>query len=428
MRIHACLILLILMGAFGGVAAAQTTSTSTSSTSFSQVVITQTTVSPGVFMTGDTGTISITIQNNGADEVDIARATLFTDGVTLLNPDAYDQVIALGPDNSRTFTFNVQATGAPGLYEPQFYADFQGAGSMTSYVPLQIDNTNLQVAVANIPSYFGTNRENQITLQVSNPRDDNLSSITITPSGDGVRSLQNTYFVGDLGPGQSTQAVFSVIPSQETNLTFTTTYRNGINSHSTNLVIPILIDNSRVSADLVVNDITLTPKGGSYEIDGDVTNGGVDQALAVVVTVDSPAQPVDPYPSYVIGTLAVDDFSSFSVTFSGQALSTVPLLVQWKDSDGNSYQNTVEVNLRTATISGSTAGTVTRVAGGGGGGPFGFFGGGRGGLEIPIIPIVIIVVIAVVLVYAWRKGYLDRILKRGKGKQGNQGNQQQVRR
>jgi hypothetical protein len=50
----------------------------------------------------------------------------------------------------------------------------------------------------------------------------------------------------------------------------------------------------------------------------------------------------------------------------------------------------------------------------------GFFGGGRGGLQIPFVPIIIIVVIAVVLVYGWRKGYLDRILKRGKGKQGNQ--------
>jgi hypothetical protein len=46
------------------------------------------------------------------------------------------------------------ATGEPGLYEPKFYVDFQGQGSMSSYIPLQIDNTELQVSVANIPDYF----------------------------------------------------------------------------------------------------------------------------------------------------------------------------------------------------------------------------------------------------------------------------------
>ncbi len=424
MRIRACLILLLLMLACGGAASAQSTSTSTStsttSTSFSQVVITQATVDPGVFMNGDIGTITVTLQNNGADEVDIARATLFTEGVILLNPDAYDQLIALGPGNSRTFTFNVQANGAPGLYEPQFYADFEGSGSLASYVPLQIDNTELQVAVANIPNdgFFSTNREDQITLQVSNPRTDNLSSIIITPSGDGVRSLQSSYFVGNLGPGQTAQAVFNVIPSQETNLTFTTTYENGINSHSTDLVVPILIDNGRVNANLVVNDLTLTPKGGgSYEIDGDVTNSGTDTANAVVVTIQSPAIPVDPYPNYAIGTLNVDDFSSFSLTFTGPALTSVPILVQWMDTDGNSYQNVVDADLRTIATG---AGSQTRIVTAAGGGPFSFFSGGRGGLSIPFVPIIIIIVIAVVLVVAWRKGYFDRVLKRGKGKQGNQ--------
>ncbi|HUK92553.1 MAG TPA: hypothetical protein VLU98_00795, partial [Methanomicrobiales archaeon] len=256
--------------------------------------------------------------------------------------------------------------------------------------------------------------------------------ITITPSGSGVRTLQSNYFVGDLGPGATTQVVFDVIPSQETdtNLTFQTTYRNGVNVHTTDTVVPILIDNSRRSADLVVNDVQLTSSGGSYVLNGDITNGGVDDAQAVIVSVQSPATPVDPYPSYVVGSLAVGDFSSFSVTFTAQGLTSVPVLVQWKDSDGNAYQNTVDVNLRTATVggaAGSTGAAAAVAARGGGGGPFGFFGGGRGGLSIPFVPIIIIIVIAVVLIAAWRKGAFDRFLKKGKGKQGNQGNQQPKR-
>jgi hypothetical protein len=411
MKPHAILILLILIAALGGAASAQTTSTS-----FSQVVISKTVINPGVFMTGDVGTITVTVQNTGTEAIPIARATLFTDGIALLNPGAYDQVITLGPNNSRDFSFSVQATGTGGLYQPKFYLDFQGSGSMSFYVPLQIDNNGLQVSVGSVPDYFATGRTDQVTLLVGNPRDNNLTSITITPSGEGVRTIQSNYFVGDLGSGKSTEVVFNVIPSQPTNLTFHTTYRNGINVHSTDTVVPVLIDNSRRSADLVINNVKLTPSGGSYELDGDITNGGLDDAKSVVVTVASPAQPVDPYPSYVIGTLAVDDFSSFSVTFTAPALTSVPVLVQWKDSDGNSYQDIIDINLRTAAVSGSTGSSSSQARTAGGGGPAGFFGGGRG-LQIPFIPIIIIVVIAVILAIAWRKGVFARIRGKGKGKQ-----------
>ncbi len=420
MKLHAYLILLMLVASFGAVVSAQAASTSTSDTAYTQVVVSNIVVSPAVMMPGDTGTITVTVLNTATEAVPIARATLFTDGVVLLNPGAYDQLTNLGPGNTENFAFQVQATGAGGLYQPRFYMDFQGAGSLSSYIPLQIDTTGLQVSVASVPAYFASGRDDQITLRVGNPRSNNLSSITITPSGDGVRTLQNNYFVGDLGPGATTQVVFDVIPSQATTLTFHTTYRNGINPHSTDTQVPIQVDNSRRSADLIINNVKLTSTGGSSELDGDITNGGVDDAQAVIVSVQSPATPVDPYPAYVVGTLDVGDFSSFTLTYSAQALTSVPVLVQWKDSDGNSYQNTVNVNLRTAAIGGSTGSTGSTAAGaarGGGGGGF-LFGGGRG-VQFPITEIIIVIVIAIAGVVAWRKGLFAKILKRGKGKQGN---------
>jgi uncharacterized repeat protein (TIGR01451 family) len=393
-------------------------------------VVSKITVDPSVLMVGDKGTITVTVQNTGTEAVPVARATLFTDGVVLLNTGAYDTGLSLGPANSRDFTFQVQATGTGGLYQPRFYLDFQGAGSLNSYIPLQIDSTGLQVSVASVPDFFATGRSDQVTLRVGNPREDNLTGIIITPSGEGIRTIQSNYFVGDLGPGATTSVVFDVIPSQTTTLAFHTSYRNGINPHSTDTVVPILIDNSRRSADLVINNVKLTSSGGSSELDGDITNGGVDDAQAVIVSVQSPATPVDPYPSYVVGNLNVGDFSSFTLTFSGQALTTVPVLVQWKDSDGNSYQDTVEVNLRTAGPGGSTgsAGSAAAAAARGGGGGGFLFGGGRG-VQLPITEIIIVIIIAIAGIVAWRKGVIQKILKRGKGRQGNQqpGNQQSRR-
>jgi hypothetical protein len=306
------------------------------------------------------------------------------------------------------------------LYQPRFYLDFQGAGSLSSYIPLQIDNTGLQVSVASIPDFFATERSDQVTLRVGNPREDNLTGIIITPSGEGIRTIQSNYFVGDLGPGSSTEVVFDVIPSQPTTLTFHTSYRNGINAHSTDTEVSVQIDNSRRSADLVINNVKLTSSGGSSQLDGDITNGGLDDAKSVVVSIQSPATPVDPYPSYVVGTLAVDDFSSFTLTYSAQALTSVPILVQWKDSDGNSYQDTISINLRTAaTLGGTTGSTDSQAAGAARGGGGFLFGGGRG-MQLPITEIIIVIVIAIVGIVAWRKGVFSKILKRGKGKQGNQ--------
>ncbi|MDD1661606.1 MAG: hypothetical protein LUQ49_03985 [Methanomicrobiales archaeon] len=415
------MILLILVAISASAVSAQAASTSTSDSAFTQVVVSKITVDPSVLMGGDKGTITITVSNTGTEAVPIARATLYTDGVVLLNTGAYDTGMNLGPDNSRDFTFQVQATGTGGLYQPRFYLDFQGAGSMSAYIPLQIDNTGLQVSVASIPDFFATGREDQITLRVGNPRDDNLTGIVVTPSGDGIRTIQSNYFVGDLGPGASASVVFDVIPSQPTILTFHTNYRNGINIHTTDTEVPVRIDNSRRSADLVINNVKITSSGGNSELDADITNGGLDDAKSVVVSVQSPAVPVDPYPSYVVGTLAVDDFSSFTLTFSGSALTSVPILVQWKDSDGNSYQDTISINLRTAAPGGSAGTTDSQASGGarGGGGPFGFFGGGRGG-QLPITEILIVIVVAGAGIVAWRKGIISRILKGARGKQGKE--------
>ena len=416
MKLHAYLIILMLVAAFGAAASAQ----ASSDTAFSQVVISKVTINPQVMMVGDTGTITVTVQNTGTEAVDINRATLYTDGINLLNAGAYESLTTLGPGNTKDFTFLVSATGLGGFYQPKFYLDFRGSGFLSYLIPLRIDNTGLQVSVVDVPDFFATGRDDQITLRVGNPRDNNLTGITITPSGEGVRTIQSSYFVGDLGPGASTQVIFDAIPSRPTNLTFSTAYRNGINVHSTDTTVPIFIDNSRRSADLVINNVKLTSTGGSSQLDGDITNGGLDDAKSVVVSVQSPATPVDPYPSYVVGTLAVDDFSSFTLTFSAQALTSVPILVQWKDSDGNSYQDTININLRTATLGGTTGSTSSQAAGAARGGGGGFlFGGGRG-VQLPITEIIIVIAVAIIGIVAWRKGVFSKILKRGKGKQGNQ--------
>jgi len=63
------------------------------------------------------------------------------------------------------------------------------------------------------------------------------------------------------------------------------------------------------------------------------------------VTSLPPAEPADPYRSYVIGALKPDDFGSFTVTFNAQNQTEVPLKVSFKDTDGNIVTSTQNVTL-----------------------------------------------------------------------------------
>jgi hypothetical protein len=174
----------------------------------------------------------------------------------------------------------------------------------------------------------------------------------------------------------------------------------------------------------VVNSIEISSSKGTYTVEGDVTNAGLEEAKSIVVTVGNPATAVDPTKVYVIGSLEPDDFSTFEVTFTAQGSSTIPLQIRYKDGDGNSYEMTEQITLNSgeqseaASTSGdqqtamgpSGAGGMGGMGGPGGAGLFGVSGGGLG--AIPVIPIVFVVTAGVALAVLWRKGVLGKIRAR----------------
>jgi hypothetical protein len=154
-------------------------------------------------------------------------------------------------------------------------------------------------------------------------------------------------------------------------------------------------------------------------------------------------KPVEPYPNYAIGSLASDDFSSFTLTFTSDDLSAVPVQVQWKDAQGNTFSSTTTLDLRTAGagFAGSrTSGTGTGTGGftaggagnaaagsaagggfagnagganrGGGGGVFSF-GGGRGGGLSSFYPVIAggIIIVAGIVLYTKRKWIAGKLKK-----------------
>jgi hypothetical protein len=143
-----------------------------------------------------------------------------------------------------------------------------------------------------------------------------------------------------------------------------------------------------------------------------------------------PAKAVEPYAKYAIGSLASDDFSSFELTFTSSDLSSVPLVVQWKDADGNSFSATQNLNLDSTSGStsstrtgssgssgttGATAGSsATRTGGGapGGGSILGFGGSRGGGLSSFYLPIGLGVIVVVAVILWMKRKWIAAKLKR----------------
>ncbi|MDK2989627.1 MAG: hypothetical protein PWR16_1156, partial [Methanoculleus sp.] len=83
------------------------------------IAVVSSSLDPPVLMKGDTGTLTVAIQNTGAETVNIRSARLYGSGVVPLS-EPYPSVGELGAGNSKTFTFTVRADGGEGTFYPVF--------------------------------------------------------------------------------------------------------------------------------------------------------------------------------------------------------------------------------------------------------------------------------------------------------------------
>lgn len=421
MNLKRCLIYtclgLCLMGLLASPALAEN-STMTGSIA-GQLTVKSVEINPQVLMQDDIGIITVTVANTGTESISIRGAELSGKEFTTLNYQMYAATTTIGKGNSMDFTFTIRADPPEGVYYLRFYLDL-GTESFRSYIPVRVENTPVKVAVLDRPDEFSSGVKEKITILVGNPRDNALNGVTIAPSGDGFLSTQTAVFIGDLGPGQLREVTFDVSPQREGTLQFTVNYRNGINQHSANVTVPVTFGTNKLAARPMINNIEIASTGTAWTLSADVTNAGLSDACAIIVTTGDPAVPTDPYPVYIVGTLEPDDFASFDLNFRvAPGTEAVPVIVRYKDANGNDFSQTYTVNLRNAATnstgtgrSGGTLpqGTADGFAQGRTPGLFGGFGSGLG--KIPLLEIALAIVAAALLVIAWQKGWAGRVISR----------------
>lgn len=364
-------------------------------TAVGQVSVTSLSMEPAVLMPSDTAVVTVTVRNSGSVSVPIGATQIMgVNEIYSSNDKAYNSVGNLGPGDVMTFTFPIKSNGAIGTFYPTFYMDFLGGGlgSLKYTFPVQVDNTQLSVALINQPDAFGQSRNEKVTVRVGNPRANALNGIQIMVSGDGVSAKQTTYFVGKLEPDQYVDAELTVVVDKPTDLSFDVHYRNGQNIHTNSVQIPVELGERKVKAEMVLNNIVVTNKGTYMQVTGDVNNAGLEDAKSVTITT-SRATPAEPYKSYVVGALEPDGLAEFDVTFSHPEGNTIDLIVDYKDADGNPYQEIVEVTV--------TAGSTSSADAASDDSPIGL-----------ILGIVVILLLGACVFVVWRKGIFDDIKRK----------------
>jgi hypothetical protein len=422
--------ILLLLSGISAVSAASVVSATNPQDAAALVYVSGYESSPAVFYPGESGTVTVHVTNAANASVSLSQPNLIDPDIHVTNQGAFSTATTIGPGVTMDYHFVITAPSGDGTYFPLFSvsSDIMGAHPTSSQLKMKVDSTNIRASISSQPDVFSVSKKDTVNVSIVNPRLGDISDVLITETDSATDVSPSEKFVGALPAGGSVEVPFKVTPAGTDKITFMISFRNGDNRHSTSVVLPLNIGEDKTAALPIINNVELVNNGGYYTLTGDVTNSGVTDATGLVLTTDSPVKPVEPYSSYVVGALASNDFNSFTLTFTSGDLAAVPVLIQWKDSAGNTFTTTKKLDLRSlasgtgslskasgSSVSSSSSATRSATAGGppGGGGLFSFGGSRAGGLSAfyPLIAGGILLIIAVV-VWMKRKWIVTKLRKK----------------
>jgi hypothetical protein len=381
-------------------------------------------ITPEVFYPGDTGTVTVHVTNAANTSVSVSQPNLIESHVRVINSAAFATATTIGPGETIDYTFVIRADGSDGTYLPLFTVSTTayGAGAIHSQIKLRIDSTDVRASISKKPDTFALSTKDMVNVSVVNPRAGEITNVLIVPEVNGAIVSPDESFVGILKAGTSVQVPFAITPEKESAVIFHVSYYNGDNRHTTDVVLPLTLGKNKQGAEIVVNNIESSNSAGTITLKGDVTNNGLTDARSVLVTVESPATPINPNPVYAIGNLEPDDFASFEVTYTQTAPGAVPIVVEYKDSDGNVFTKKFTMNSNLNAGSAGASSVSSGIPQGQSGTsanrrPGGLFSFGSGLNQVPVTEIVIVLLAIIALVIAWRKGLIKRLTDRFRKKQ-----------
>ncbi len=330
-------------------------------------------VEPAVLMPGDSGTVTITLNNMATGEIYVTEddktfdmnayilsATLGGNSNIDILDSSYTNVGLMGPGDTLELTFNIKAKES--IQNSVHFLNFELVGGSDMYdlnykIPVKVNDRDLKLIVSNLPSTV-MNEIATITLDIVNTRANDVTSVIVKSVGDGVVFTPSEVFVGTITAGNKSTATFTLDTMESSSgvkdVSFSASYFNGDNLHSSTEMSTTI--NVVEQSSLLLTAIEIEDIGSKYSITGDINNVGTTDAKNVMVSVveSDDIEPIQPYANYFIGTLEADDFSSFelSARVSGD-ITSIPVLIEFRNTD-NAYTSITEtIDLGSNSIIGS---------------------------------------------------------------------------
>ena len=349
------------------------------------------TLTPSTLMPGETGQLVVVLTNTGGTPLTIYKIAITDswDVVSVTHP-ALKSLGSIGLGKSMTLTFPITANEKEGTFYPSLSVELSNniQNTFIKYpFAVTVDSKSVSLSVVERPEYFEPDTTQVVGLSIGNLRSNQIDSVTVTASGEGVSCEEGMVFAGTLTPGSSKDVFLTVITSDKTEeISLDVSYKNGANWHTESLIIPVEGGELKTGAELFINNVEVTTAVGYTTITGDVNNAGLSTAKGLVVTLEG-AEAVQPYPVFVIGSLDSDGLSEFELTFKEPESDNISLVFTYKDENGNTYVQKETAALSTSSsTSNSTSGGNPILAG------------------IAVVLLILIVGGAVFLV--WKKGNL----------------------
>ncbi|RLG32734.1 hypothetical protein DRN98_04860 [Methanosarcinales archaeon] len=304
-------------------------------------------LNPSVFMTGDTGTITFTIKNTAPSSsglvAEIERVNFYGNGIDILSK-GFMQVGEIGPQDTIDFTFKLKANRPEGTYYPKLLVEFANGKTIRYTIPVEVDNTAPEVVVSSIPDDLRIGEESEIKLEIANRRANAVYGVRIDLITEGLAPVPSSRIISMIEPNEVKEVSFNITPSTSIEtLSFEFSYKNGENYHQGNLITPVLVREGVVQR-LMLTGFEFNQKGKGYTLTGEINNAGEEDLEGVIISLNEKKgiKPIQPYMSYFIGSIEKDDFASFELTLEIEGdgnltTITLPLLIEYRDLDGNSY-------------------------------------------------------------------------------------------
>lgn len=330
------------------------------------VMVTDYSLEPETLLPGDSAELTITLTNTEttATKTDndyinslVVDSTTDTIAATLKNvwitadgdgsysiraSENYEDVGDLSPGSSITLSFEITAQNniSEGLYNPIVNVDVVDYQDVQFPIPVRISTFSATLLPKDVPKKISSSGSTSITLTAVNNRETTVEDVTITADVNQSISVSpiSTY-IGALDSESSQDLTCSLHPSilGKQNVSFTISYRNGENTHTKTITLPIEVIETHDVSPVLYNLPDSIVEQGFDRITLEIYNAKSDTITGVTVI---PVTEFYTSPSeYFIGSMNSDDVFSASFDVFSKDLDPGNYSMGFKVSfkQGNNY-------------------------------------------------------------------------------------------